>query len=143
MKLKFKRLQDCAVLPYFATEASAGMDLVATWMEHDERLGLLVYGTDLAVEIPKGHVGLLVPRSSISSTKNWLVNSVGIIDADYRGELIVKTDLRDSAGKYVKVYKPGERICQLVILKLPSITIVESRKLSETGRQGGFGSTGA
>lgn len=87
MKVKIKKLSDKAVLPTYAKEGDAGMDLVATSAEYCEKTSSVTYGTDLAVEIPKGYVGLLFARSSNSKKDLLPSNAVGVIDSGYRGEI--------------------------------------------------------
>lgn len=144
MELKFKRLKDRAILPIRGTDGSAGIDLtctdITTTLNEANQL-MLVYHTDLAVEIPKGYCGLLVPRSSIWKKSLWLTDSIGVIDSDYRGEIMAY--MKATTDVVPAVYKPGERFCQLVIIPVPGYTITESTELSETERsEGGFGSTG-
>ena len=144
MELKFKRLKDSAVLPIRGTKGAAGIDLtctnITTTLNEANQL-MLVYHTDLAVEIPKGYVGLLVPRSSIWKKSLMLTDSLGIIDADFRGEIVAI--MKATTDTVPAIYKQGERFCQLVILKKPEYTIKEVEELSKTERgEGGFGSTG-
>lgn len=80
MEVKIKKLNENAVVPKYAKVGDAGMDLVATSKETD-KYGNIVYGTGLAFEIPKGYVGLLFPRSSISKYDMNLTNSVGVLDS--------------------------------------------------------------
>lgn len=150
MKVKFKKLSPDAVIPRYAHDTDAGLDLTATRCDFDEE-GNVVYHTDLAVEIPEGHVGLLFPRSSISRQEVCLTNSVGVIDSGYRGEIIAKfkpSTVFDDGGyahtKLIpKVYKPGERVVQLIIMPYPHIEPQESLQLSDTPRgTGSYGSTG-
>lgn len=144
MELKFKRLKDSAVLPIRGTKGAAGIDLtctnITTTLNEANQL-MLVYHTDLAVEIPKGYVGLLVPRSSIWKKSLMLTDSLGIIDSDFRGEIVAI--MKATTDTVPAIYKQGERFCQLVILKKPEYTIKEVEELSKTERgEGGFGSTG-
>ena len=144
MELKFKRLKDRAVLPIRGTKGAAGIDLtctnITTTLNEANQL-MLVYHTDLAVEIPKGYVGLLVPRSSIWKKSLMLTDSLGIIDDDFRGEIVAV--MKATTDTVPAIYKQGERFCQLVILEKPEYTITEVAELSETERgEGGFGSTG-
>ena len=85
LKLKFKKLNQNAVSPTYAHETDACFDLVATSKTTTSKF--IEYGTGLAFEIPKGYVGLIFPRSSITNKDLMLKNSVGVIDADYRGEV--------------------------------------------------------
>lgn len=145
MELKFKRLKDRAILPIRGTEGSAGIDLtctdISTVLNEANQL-MLVYHTDLAVEIPEGYCGLLIPRSSIFKKSLWLTNNVGVIDSDYRGEIMAI--MKATTDTIPAVYKPGERFCQLVIVPVPAFTIAEAEELSETERgASGYGSTDA
>jgi len=138
--LRFKKLSNKAVVPSYSTEGDAGLDLVATNLRKTKEYW--EYGTALAVQIPKGMVGLLFPRSSISKTSHSLRNSVGVIDSGYRGEI----KLRMSALEYAKAghpYKIGDRIAQLILFEYPTMEIIEVDNLDESARgDGGFGSTG-
>ncbi len=138
MTLKFKKLREDAVVPKKETADAAGFDLVAVSKSFDTPSNCTIYGTGLAFEIPKGYVGLLFPRSSVYKTSHALANSVGVIDADYRGE--VKAVFR--SGKIGSSYKEGDRVCQLVLVPVPTFDLEEAQELSETARgAGGFGST--
>lgn len=143
MELKFKRLSEEAILPIRANKTDAGLDLTATRITQEiNECGqlILVYHTDLAVEIPEGHVGLLFPRSSIAKKSLTITNSVGVIDAGYRGEIMSK--MRSTTDVVPAIYKPGERFAQLVIMPIPEITVVEAAELSEGDRgDNGFGSS--
>ena len=150
LEVKIKKLHKDAVIPKYETVGSVGMDLTAVSKEYDEH-GNVVFGTGLAIQIQSGYYADLRPRSSISKYDLVLANSVGTIDSDYRGELILKfkPTLRKSTwnnGVYetdeVKEYEIGDRIAQLVILPYPKVSFVEVDELSETERgNGGFGST--
>ena len=144
MTLKIKKLDENAVIPEYQTEGAACFDLVAISKDY---LMLPVgptyqYGTGLAFEIPEGHVGLIFPRSSITKkTTLALGNAVGVIDSDYRGEIIFQ--FRKTNPMFQKDYKVGDRIGQMMILPIPSVRIEEVEELSETKRgTGGYGSTG-
>jgi dUTP pyrophosphatase len=90
MKVKIKRLHENAVIPKYAIEGDAGMDLTATEVFYEEDTDTITYKTGIALEIPEGHVGLIFPRSSISKKDILLSNSVGVIDSLYRGEIMFK-----------------------------------------------------
>lgn len=142
MRVKIKKLDEKAVIPEYSTKGSAAMDLTAitkTWDEYDN----VVYGTGLSIEIPKGHVGLIFPRSSNSKYDTILSNSVGVIDSDYRGEIIFKYKVIELPVILGVTPKIGDRIGQIMILPYPKVEFEESLELSETERgSGGFGSTG-
>ena len=142
MKVRFKKLVPEAVAPYQATDGSAGWDLTATSKELIQGKKA-IYGTGLSVEIPKGYVGLLFPRSSIHKKALRLSNSVGVIDSDYRGEIKAVFDRLSTWPYEWEIYQTGDRICQLIILPVPTIEWEESEDLTNTERgSGGYGSTG-
>lgn len=140
MILKFKKLNDKAIIPTIANKGDAGMDLTAISISITDNgdYGYMEYSTGLAVEIPKGYCGLLFPRSSISNTGLILANSVGLIDSGYRGE--IKLRFKYIAG--TKYYDVGDRVGQLVIMKLHNIQIEEVNELASSERgEKGFGSS--
>ena len=135
MRLKIKKLSEDAVMPYYAKHGDAGLDLTATSMKNCPEF--VEYGTDLAFEIEEGYVGLLFPRSSISKTGHRLLNSVGVIDSGYRGEVKIRMSWTNQ-----NAYKVGDKIAQLVITELPQVTIEEVDELDASDRgEGGCGST--
>lgn len=137
MNVKIKKLHKDAIIPSYAKPGDAGMDLTAVNVLFDE-FDNLVCETGIAVEIPKGYVGLVFPRSSISKYALHLRNSVGVIDSGYRGEILVKFGY---AAEQL-IYKKDDKIAQLVIIPYPQVTFEEVEELSETERgEGGFGST--
>lgn len=151
MKIKFTRLNPKATIPVKATAGAAGFDLVA--LTCDVRSGVRTFGTGIAVEIPKGYMGVLVPRSSISNTLQAMANSVGIIDSDYRGEIMAKFVINGrgalaaaeerQANCEHPFYHIGDRICQLLIVPVADVELEEVDFLDDTARgAGGFGSTG-
>ena len=99
MQVRIKKLNDNAVIPSYAKDGDAGMDMVATsrWID---KYGNYCYGTGLAIEIPEGYVGLIFPRSSVSKTTMSLCNSIGVIDSGYRGEIIFKFKPTLAVGSY-------------------------------------------
>jgi len=137
MQVKIKKLHQKAVIPNYAKAGDAGMDLVITSIISDNKLDVS-YGFGISVEIPKGFVGLIFPRSSIRKYDLILSNAVGVIDSGYRGELqatFKKTGLHK--------YEVGDRGAQLMIIPYPEVEFVEVDELSDTERgEGGFGSTG-
>lgn len=144
MEIKFKKLDPRAVAPVRAYTTDAGFDLTATRITTEvNECGqlILVYHTDLAIEIPEGYFGLLVPRSSVFKKSITLTNSPGTIDSGYRGEIMGK--FRTTTDVVPAVFREGERFAQLLILPVPDVQMVESDTLSESERGGGgYGSTG-
>lgn len=148
MDLKFRRLHPNAVLPVASTEGAAGLDITAVEMVLSNDTGghTVTYNTGLAAEIPEGYVGLLFPRSSVHKMRLSLANSVGIIDADYRGEIKaifrIVYESPDLLWSH-NLYQPGDRVAQLMVIPIPHITPQWAEELTETARgEGGFGSTG-
>ena len=143
MVMKWKRLHKEAQAPERQTPGSAGYDLCAC-IQDPAVIGpgdTGVFPTGLALEIPEGHVGLVFCRSSMGVRHNVnLANGVGVIDSDYRGEVMVSLH---NFGKERYVVGPGQRIAQLVIVPVALPRLEEARELSSTQRgTGGFGSTG-
>lgn len=170
LRVKIKKIHKCAVIPTYAKKGDAGLDLTAV-EKHFDIHGNVVYRTGLAVEIPEGYVGLLFPRSSVCKLDLSLCNSVGVIDSNYRGEIIVKfkptpifevaDDTEFEEGKFKEYervmipegadnmnmfnaqYDIGVRIAQLIIMPYPKVEFEEVEELTQTERgNGGFGSTG-
>ena len=140
MRVRIKKLNENAVIPSYAKDGDAGMDLVATRIISNTTFDVS-YGTDLAMEIPNGFVGLVFPRSSIRKYDLTLSNSVGVIDSGYRGEL--QATFKKTNGLDSLAYKVGDRIAQIMIIPYPPIEFDEVAELSDTERgEGGFGSTG-
>ena len=136
MRVKLKG-DDKMFVPQAKTDGAAGLDLV---LANDVVLRegeVQKVGTGVHVEIPVGHVGLVFLRSSISDVT--MTNGVGVIDSDYRGEIILK--LR-GVSRYSR-YTAGDRVAQLVVMKYLPVNVIVSDQLSSTERgEGGFGSTG-
>ncbi|AXF52215.1 MAG: dUTPase [crAssphage sp. isolate ctcc615] len=148
MEVKIKKLSKDAIIPSYAHDTDAGLDFVATSYEYKEDIDCHVFGTGLAIEIPEGHVGLCFPRSSNRKTDLYLTNSVGVIDAGYRGEIMASFKNRDFTPDVIanlkKGYELGDRVFQMIILPYPKIEFVEADYLSDSERgTGGHGSTGA
>jgi dUTP pyrophosphatase len=142
MQLRVARLSDDARLPSRAHAGDAGLDLYASeeaTLEPGERASI---GTGVAVEIPDGHAGLVLPRSGLAARHGIaLVNAPGLIDSGYRGELRVLLLNTDRAEAFE--IEPGERIAQLVISPVADAEPVEVEELSPSARGGGgFGSSG-
>ena len=143
MTLRFTRLTPGAVAPARAHEDDAGYDLCAAEpaaLAPGERASV---GTGIAVAIPDGHAGLVLPRSGPAARHGIaLVNAPGLIDAGYRGELRVLLLNTDRFERFEVT--PGVRIAQLVIVRHEAPELVEVEALGETARgTGGFGSTGS
>lgn len=143
MNVKIKKLNPLAHLPEAQTIGSGGYDIYGYDPKPLETndYGYYEYRTYLSIEIPEGYVGLIYPRSSISKTGLILANSVGVIDSDFRGEILIR--FKYIAGS--KLYLHGDRVAQLILQKIEKIEfeeIQEDEELSETERgDGGFGST--
>jgi dUTP pyrophosphatase len=142
VELRVAKLKEGAVLPTRAHAGDAGLDLHAVEAAHigpGERWGV---GTGIAVEIPEGHGGLVLPRSGLAREHGIsLVNSPGLIDSGYRGEVRVLLLNNDPAETFR--VEAGDRIAQLVIVPVVLAEPVEAAALAESARgDGGFGSSG-
>ena len=143
MKINIKKLTETAILPERGSAYAAGYDLFADLEEsieiqpHETKM----IGTGLAMEVPKGYFGGVFARSGLSAKEGLRpANCVGVVDADYRGE--VKVALHND-GEVVREIKPGQKIAQLVVVPFLSVEFDEVKELSKTVRGvGGFGSTG-
>lgn len=137
MKIKIKRLHHEAVLPKYAKQGDAGMDLTAVSCEKIN-IDHIKYNFGLALEIPEGFVGLIFPRSSCYKQWQMLSNCVGVVDSGYRGEVSAVM-----VGAHDKSYKVGDRVAQLIVMPVPYVDFEEVDNLSDTERgAGGYGSTG-
>ena len=138
--VKVKKLVPEAVIPSYSKVGDAGMDLTIT-KEIENTTFSVSYGFGIAIEIPKGYVGLVFPRSSVRNQDLILSNCVGVIDSGYRGEL--QATFKKTNGLDSIKYKVGDRGAQIIILPYPTIYMTEVPELSNTERgDGGFGSTG-
>lgn len=151
IQVRVKKIHEDAQLPNMATIGSAGADLRACL--YDEETGEKVVkltlspnskvkiGTGLAFQLPKNHVMLLFPRSSMGIKKGLVLqNTVGVLDSDYTGECFLFVE---NASDEKVTIEDGERLVQAVVLKYPITQYVEVDELDETERgAGGFGSTG-
>ncbi|MGI8945472.1 MAG: dUTP diphosphatase [Thermoleophilaceae bacterium] len=142
MKLPFVLLSDAAVAPARAHPDDAGFDLHATEVVSLGPGARASVGTGLALAIPPGHAGLVLPRSGLAARAGvTLVNAPGLIDAGYRGELRVLLLNTDRAASFE--VSLGDRIAQLVIVRHETPELEQVASLEETARGGGgFGSTG-
>ena len=167
LQVKIKKLNENAVIPAYAHATDAGLDLTAT-SKNIEDNGVVTYGTGIAVEIPKGYVGLIFPRSSNCKKDLLLSNSVGVIDSGYRGEIMLKympcgynfiAPLKARLRLFLfgvkkhcpfkmyrghgAEYQVGDRVGQLIIMPYPHVQFEEVSELSDSDRgNGGYGSTG-
>jgi dUTP pyrophosphatase len=142
VELPVAKLSEGATLPSRAHEGDAGLDLYASEAAHlgpGERWSV---GTGVGVEIPEGHGGLVLPRSGLARDHGIaLVNSPGLIDSGYRGELRVLLLNTDPAETFR--VEPGDRIAQLVLVPVAPAVPIEVEALSDSARAtGGFGSSG-
>lgn len=144
VNVKFKKLDPKAKLPTAMTEGAAGLDLICL-----DRMAITpnrwsskaaIIRTGLAMELPQGYYAEVVLRSSTGrDTKLRLANQVGIIDADYRGEIMLYVE---NVGEHLEIIEAGQRIAQLLIHKVEEVTIEEVTDVSETERGLESGSTG-
>jgi dUTP pyrophosphatase len=140
--LRFRRLSDAARPPARAHDGDAGYDLCAAEparLAPGERAAV---GTGIAIAIPPGHAGLVLPRSGLAARHGIsLVNAPGLIDAGYRGEVRILLLNTDREREFEVA--PGDRIAQLVVVRIEGPELEEAKELDETVRGiGGFGSTG-
>lgn len=136
LRIKIKKLVPEVILPQYAKVSDAGLDVFA--ISKNETDKFIEYGTGLAFEVPVGYVMLVFPRSSVSNLTLNLANSVGVLDAGYRGEL--KLRFRKIGDQ---VYEVGDKIGQIIVLPFPLIEFEEAEELTESERGvGGFGSSG-
>lgn len=150
MKVKIKKLHPNSVIPEYAKNGDAGMDL--TCVDIETTKDYISYKTGLAFEIPEGFVGLLFPRSSNSKKDLLLCNSVGVLDSGYRGEVefrykSINSNYNDSSSfdvfMHPNIYQKGDRVGQIIILPYPQIKFEEVDELSESDRGNkGFGHSG-
>ena len=143
MELPFRRLDPGASLPEAQHLGDAGLDLRANADLEVAPGARAMVPTGLAVAIPDGHAGLVLPRSGLASKRGLtLANAPGLIDAGYRGEVIVSVVNLDP--KEAVTIARGDRIAQLVVVALPSVTPAWVSELPASQRgEGGFGSTGS
>ncbi|HEX2125513.1 MAG TPA: dUTP diphosphatase [Thermoleophilaceae bacterium] len=143
MILRFRRLSEAARPPARAHDGDAGYDLHAAAPARLEPGERATVGTGIAVAIPPGHAGLVLPRSGLAARHGIsVVNAPGLIDAGYRGEVRVLLLNTDRARAFEVA--PGDRIAQLVVVRVEGPELEEAAELDETVRGGGgLGSTGA
>lgn len=144
MKIQIKKLNEKAKLPYSGSERAAGYDLYACLEEKELRIpphGTAMAGTGLAAAIPEGYFGGIFARSGLAAKQGLRpANCVGVVDADYRGE--IKVALHNDTDEE-RAVADGERIAQLVVLPFLTLEFELTEELEETSRgDGGFGHTG-
>ncbi|MBQ6937423.1 MAG: dUTP diphosphatase [Clostridia bacterium] len=141
--VKVKKLTEGAIIPTYGTEFSAGADLYACTdapIVINPHQTVIVH-TGIAMEIPVGYAGLVYARSGMAAKRSLApANKVGVIDSDYRGEIMVALH---NHGEEAQTIENGERIAQLVITPFVTAEFLEADELCDTVRgEGGFGSTG-
>jgi dUTP pyrophosphatase len=137
--IKIRKVHPDAVIPFRAHATDAGMDVTAISMEMTE--DYVEYDTGLQFQLPEGYAMLIFPRSSNSKKDLLLCNSVGILDAGYMGNLKLRFKLT-TEGYTEKIYNPGDKVGQIMIIPYPEINFIETEVFNETERgDGGFGST--
>jgi dUTP pyrophosphatase len=139
MDVKIKKLSENAVIPKYAKEFDAALDIVCTSIEYDQENNVISYGTGLAIQLPPGYCALLLPRSSVYKKDLTLSNSCGLLDVGYQDEIFFKFRFRPGTDK---IYSIGDRIGQILIIQNPRIEFVEVDELGGYNRGGGYGSTG-
>lgn len=143
MNVKIRKTDERAIIPTYATEFSAGADLYAV-LDADLTINpseTVLIHTGIAIEVPEGYAGLIYARSGLASKKGLApANKVGVVDSDYRGEVMVALH---NHGNAPQIISNGERIAQLVITPFLKAEFSLADDLTDTARgAGGFGSTG-
>ena len=141
IRVAFKKLEEKAQVPTYGSLSAAGADLYALDGAEIPVGQTVLIHTGIAMEIPEGYAGLIYARSGLASKRGLApANKVGVVDADYRGEIMVALHNHSSQPQTVEA---GERIAQLVITPFLRVDFEEVSDLSDTDRGvGGFGSTG-
>lgn len=141
--VNIKKLSPNATIPTYGSEYAAGCDLYACLDQSVtiEPHATVLIKTGIALEVPVGYAGLIYARSGLASKRNLApANKVGVVDSDYRGEVMVALH---NHGTTAQTVEHGERIAQMVIAPFLQVSFVETEALSDTVRgEGGFGSTG-
>lgn len=138
LSVNIKKLSPEAVIPSKGRAGDAGVDLTATSMTETDMY--IEYGTGIAISVPEGYGGFILPRSSLSNYDLVLSNHVGLVDSNFRGEIKFRFKTTKASPK---VYNVGDRIGQLVILPVPEIVFVEVSTLDDSVRgTQGYGSSG-
>lgn len=142
--VKFIKLDENAIVPSYGSECAAGADLYACNGGEDIKINpgeTVIVHTGIAMEIPDGYAGMIFARSGIALKRGLApANKVGVIDSDYRGEIMVALH---NHSKETQVVGDKERVAQLVVMPYLRVNFVEAESLEDTERAaGGFGSTG-
>jgi dUTP pyrophosphatase len=148
LNINIKKLVPEATIPRYAKPGDAGMDMTA--VKINTTPDFIEFETGISMEIPKGFVGLLFPRSSNSKKDLLLCNSVGVIDSGYRGPInfrfkrVDQPSIFGSLNLDPKLYSVGDAVGQIIIMPYPEVKFEEVSELSDSERgSDGFGSTGA
>ena len=141
MNVNVRKLSENARLPVYGSPCAAGADLYAAEGAEIPAGETVFLHTGIAVELPQGTVGLVYARSGLACRQDLApANKVGVIDSDYRGEVMVALH---NHGAHPRRVEAGERIAQLVVAPYYTVSFTEAEQLSDTARgEGGFGSTG-
>lgn len=155
LNVRIKKLSENAIIPNYAHDGDAGMDLTAVSYNYNKEYDYWEYKTDLAIEVPYGYFAFLLLRSSNSKKEVYLCNGIGLGDSVYRGNYTLRFKYRDKENKFINAikklfgkgqkppYEIGDRIGQILILPYPHINFQVVDELTETERgEGGYGSTG-
>ena len=146
MKIKIEKLDDSIKMPVYSSEGAAGMDLCAyvpssmEWVTIPPHKSKLIH-TGFAMAIPDGYFGAIFARSGLALKEGLRpTNCVGVVDSDYRGEVMVALRNDSDLPRYIK---DGERVAQMIIIPCESVELTQVKSLEATERgAGGFGSTG-
>lgn len=142
IQVKIKRLDQELPLPRYANPGDAGLDLYSAVDVVIEPMRRVMIPTGVAIALPEGYAGFVQPRSGLAAKKGLsIVNTPGLVDSGYRGELKVIA-INTDADEPITIAR-GERVAQLVVQRVPAVELVEVDELDSTKRgEGGFGSTG-
>ena len=142
IQVKIKRLDQELSLPRYANPGDAGLDLYSAVDVVIEPMRRVMIPTGVAIALPEGYAGFVQPRSGLAAKKGLsIVNTPGLVDSGYRGELKVIA-INTDTDEPIAIAR-GERVAQLVVQRVPVVELVEVDELDATERgEGGFGSTG-
>lgn len=142
IQVKIKRLDQELPLPHYANPGDAGLDLYSAVDVIIDPMRRVMIPTGVAIALPEGYAGFVQPRSGLAAKKGLsIVNTPGLVDSGYRGELKVIA-INTDADEPITIAR-GERVAQLVVQRVPAVELVEVDELDATERgEGGFGSTG-